>query len=53
MLITKSEKQQTTEGTELPNQRKIRTLREKENYKYLVILEVDHDIYGDERIKLK
>ena len=30
-----------TEGTELPNQEKIRKLREKETYKYLWILEAD------------
>ena len=30
-----------TEGVELPNQVVIRTLREKENYKYLRILEAD------------
>ena len=29
------------EGIELPNQEKIRMLREKETYKYLGILEVD------------
>ena len=37
----KSGKRQITEGIELPNQGKIRTLREKETYKYLGILEVD------------
>ena len=30
-----------TEGMELPNHEKIRTLGEKETYKYLGILEVD------------
>ena len=30
-----------SEGIELPNQEKIRTLGEKENYKYLGILEAD------------
>ena len=30
-----------TEEIELPNQKRIRMLREKETYKYLVILEVD------------
>ncbi len=29
----KSEKKETTKGIELPNQEKIRTLEEKENYK--------------------
>ena len=37
----KSGKRQITEGIELPNQEKIRMLGEKENYKYLGILEVD------------
>ena len=34
MLITKSDKQQTTEGIELPNQEKIKTLGEKETWEY-------------------
>ena len=38
MLIMKSRKQHMTEGMKLPNQDKIRTLREKEIYKYLGIL---------------
>ena len=41
MLIRKSGKRETTEGTELLNQESIRTLEEKENYKYLEILEAD------------
>ena len=41
MLITSSGKWQMTEGIEQPNQEKIRILGEKENYKYLAILEVD------------
>ena len=41
MLIMKSGKRQMTEGTELPNQDKIRAIREKEPYKYLGILEAD------------
>ena len=36
-----SDKQQMTEEVELPNQEKIRTLREKETYKYLGIMEAD------------
>ena len=36
------EKRHMTEGIELSNQEKIRTLREKETYEYLVILEVDN-----------
>ena len=31
----------TQQGIELPNQEKIRTLGEKETYKYLAILEAD------------
>ena len=38
MLIIKNAK---TEGIELPNPERIRTLGKKENYKYLGILEVD------------
>ena len=39
MLIMRSGKRQMTEGIELANQDKIRTLGEKETYKYLGILE--------------
>ena len=41
MLVMKNGKRQLTDGMELPNLDKIRTLREKETYKYLGILEVD------------
>ena len=41
MLVMKSDKQHTMEGVELPNQIVIRTLREKESYKSLGILEAD------------
>ena len=41
MLVMKSGKQHLTDRMELPNQNKIRTLREKETYKYLGILEAD------------
>ena len=41
MLVMKSGKRQMTEGIELPNQDKIRTLGENETYKYLGILEAD------------
>ena len=34
MLVTKSGKWHITEGMELPNQDKIRTIGEKETYKY-------------------
>ena len=37
----KSGKRQIAEGIDLPNQEKIRMLREKETYKYLGILEAD------------
>ena len=36
-----SDKKRNNEGTELPNQESIRILGEKENYKYLGILEAD------------
>ena len=41
MLVIKSGKRHLTDGMELPNQDKIRTLGEKETYKYLGILEAD------------
>ena len=41
LLIMKSGKRHITEGIELPNQDKIRTLTENETYKYLGILEAD------------
>ena len=41
MLVMKSGKRQTTDGIELPNQDKIRTLGENGAYKYLGILEAD------------
>ena len=41
MLVMKSGKRYLTDGMDLPNQEKIRTLREKETYKYLGILEAD------------
>ena len=41
MLVMKSGKQHRTDGMELPNQDKIRTLDENETYKYLGILEAD------------
>ena len=41
MLVMKSGKRHLTDGMELPNQDKIRTLEEKEMYKYLGILEAD------------
>ena len=41
MLVMKSGKQYMSDRMELPNQDKIRTLGEKEIYKYLSILEAD------------
>ena len=41
MLVMKIGKRHLTDGMELPNQNKIRTLGEKETYKYLGILEAD------------
>ena len=41
LLVIKSGKQHLTDGIELPNQDKVRTLAENETYKYLGILEAD------------
>ena len=41
MLVMKSGKQHLTDGIEVPNKDKTRTLGEKETYKYLVVLEAD------------
>ena len=41
MLVMKSGKRHMTDGMELPNPDKIRTLEENETYKYLGILEAD------------
>ena len=41
MLVMKSGKRHITDGMELPNQDKIRTLGEKKTFKYLGILEAD------------
>ena len=41
MLVMKSGKRHLTDGMELPNRDKIRTLAENETYKYLGILEAD------------
>ena len=41
MLVIKSGKRHLTDGMELPNQDKIRTLSENDAYKYLGILEAD------------
>ena len=41
LLVMKSGKRHQTDGVELPNQDKRRTLAENETYKYLGILEAD------------
>ena len=41
MLVMKSDKRQLTDGMELPNKDKIKTLLENETYKYLGILEAE------------
>ena len=41
MLARKSEKKETAEGRKMTNQESMRTLSEKENYKYSAILEAD------------
>ena len=41
MLVMKSDKRHLTDGMKLPSQDKIRTLGEKETFKYLGILESD------------
>ena len=41
LLVMKSGKRYLTDGIELPNQDKIRTLTENETYKYLGIMEAD------------
>ena len=45
------EKRETTEGIELPYHKSIRKCVEKENYKYLRILEVGHEM--KEEIKIQ
>ena len=41
MLVMKSGKRHMTDGMELPNHERIRTLEEKETFTYLGILEAD------------
>ena len=41
MFVMNSGKRNVTEGVELPNQEKLGTLGEKENYEYFGILEAD------------
>ena len=49
----KSGKRRMMEGMELPNQEKIRMLREKETYTYLRILEVKKNTSGEQESYLK
>ena len=49
ILVIKSGKRRLADGMELPNQEKIRTIGEKETYKYLGILEAD----TIEQVKMK
>ena len=53
MLVMKSDKRHLTDGMELPNQDKIRTLGEKETYKYLAILEADTIKQEERKGKIK
>ena len=53
MLVMKSAKQQLTDGMELPNQDKIKTLAENETYKYLDILEADTITQVEMKDKIK
>ena len=47
MLVMKSGKRQLTDGMELPNKDKIKTLAENETYNYLGILEADTIIQAE------
>ena len=53
MLIIRGVKEQQTEGIELPNQEKVRTLGENDSYKYLEILEADTIKHVDIKEKIK
>ena len=53
MLVKKSGKRHLTDGMELPSQDKIRTLREKETYKYSGILEADTIKQVEMKCKIK
>ena len=53
MLVMKSGKRHLRDGMELPNQDKIRTLGEKETYKYLGILEADTNKEVEMKEKIK
>ena len=51
MLVMKSGKRHLTDRMELPNQDKVKTLREKETHKNSGILEGDHQTSGNEKKK--
>ena len=53
MLIMKSGKRHETEGIELLNQDKIKTLGEKYTYKYSGILEADTSKHAEMKEKIK
>ena len=53
LLVMKSGKRNLTDGIELPNQDKIRTLAENETYKHLGILEADTIKQGEMKTKFK
>ena len=53
LLIMKNGKLHMTERLQLPNQEKIKTLREKETCKYLGILEADTIKYVEMKEKIK
>ena len=53
LLVMKSGKRRLTDGIELPNQDKIRTLAKKQTYKYLEILEADTIKQVEMKTKLK
>ena len=53
MLLIKRGKQHLIDGIELPNQDKITTLRDKETYKYLGILEADTIIQVEMKEKIE
>ena len=53
MLVMKSGKRHQMDGMEVPNEDKIRTLREKETYKYLGIKEADTNKEVEMKEKIK
>ena len=53
MLIMESGKRETMEGVELPNQKSIRMLGEKVDYKYLGILVADTIKQAEKKEKIR